>query len=396
MTIFQEPLPDRERASLIERLMRRGTPDRDFVEDQLTEALAWLADHSLEFARGLALLFASGDPEAASAVASATDIGARTQIKLRDRLTRKKPDLSLCGTGPRTFQILIEVKVDAPFSSGEGPDGIVESQPEGYLRAWRALPTPGEAEIRRVGTLTRRRGVAQARDFASVRSIEAPERAADVSWQQVRTLLAECGFEADTALIGADLGTALDNRGLGQSSRAGIDPFVAWAVRSVQDALELLADRIGAWTGKPLAWHGRNGDYFGGVVSLPIPISGAARADASPAVRGRDMPWESGAWHSFGLFACARGSSRGAREAPNAFFLEYESYGESAEREADLAEAFMTAKRAKSSTTYRAWVTELEVREAGDRGAEVIALRFAQVVRSAGFQLPPWASEHDE
>jgi hypothetical protein len=96
------------------------------------------------------------DVEALVAVERADVIGATDRVSLPVPAGSPGmfPDLSLAGSG-RTFQVLVEIKVDAELHTIV-VDGEPLQQPDAYLEAWRRFSDPGaEADVRRVGTLTR-------------------------------------------------------------------------------------------------------------------------------------------------------------------------------------------------------------------------------------------------
>jgi hypothetical protein len=192
-TVYEDPQSPRDRRSLLGSLMRVSATSRlHQAEDQLTEVLAWLCDRDTALCRDVAELFLHpDDEEARRALFSAGTVGVRTQAIIPRPAERPvRPDLSIEGSN-RAFQLLVEVKLDAEFSI-YGPADAPEAQPEYYLRCWRQVdPTP-EAQVRRLGTLTR--------DGEAGRMAD-PWRARDVLWSEVHALMsAQLSREMSPAL----------------------------------------------------------------------------------------------------------------------------------------------------------------------------------------------------
>lgn len=154
---FRSPAAPDARPGLLTRMMR--TPSSIAIsplENQVTEALAWLVDHSEAFARALVrALIGADDDETLSMLERSSDLGAHTQIRLPplDWAERQYADLSIADPG-RHIQVITEVKVGAPFSASVMPDGTTLDQAERYLAAWRAGDLSGQARARRLATIS--------------------------------------------------------------------------------------------------------------------------------------------------------------------------------------------------------------------------------------------------
>jgi len=210
--VYVDPTGPRRRPSLVGGLMDFPTKARlSPVENQLTATLAWLLDRSERFARAFLALYAVGDPELGGAIEKAETVGARGWVTLPQLpgYGVMYPDLSIVGNA-RTFELLVEVKVDAAFHEFV-IDGASVLQPDAYLHAWLDRTAPkSEAKVRRIGTLTR------AGDATLEHQRE--ERAPDVSWGSVRAalagLLADGGLDDGVALVAEDFLAVIDARAL--------------------------------------------------------------------------------------------------------------------------------------------------------------------------------------
>ena len=215
-------------------------------ENQLSEALAWLLDRSRMFAHRFAELFFEPESEVVQLLQDVDVFGAQARISLPPLPGTGVlfPDLSLCGSS-RSFQLLVEVKVDAGYHTHPHPQtpGTPLLQPDAYIEAWKQLSdTAGEARIRAVGTLTRGDDRSSERDD--------PMRARDVTWEELRSLLSELVdtevLEPSVALIAGDLTEAIDSRVLGRTRlppQEELDTFLAWA----QQLIPALSAKIAEW-----------------------------------------------------------------------------------------------------------------------------------------------------
>lgn len=167
------------------------------LEDQLTEALAWLLDRDSKFALRFARRYVDRDEEAIAELNGVERLGVKTQIRLpplrryppspNAGVGHPRPDLSL--TAPeRRFQLLIEVKLSA--------DSEIRAQVARYVESWedKALTdTSLEAKVRRLGTLTKE-------DL----SPHGDGRAADLRWKDIPELLTH-NPEDEVAAVAHDL-----------------------------------------------------------------------------------------------------------------------------------------------------------------------------------------------
>lgn len=174
---------------------------RHQAENQLTAAVAWLADHSPRFARSLCdLMLRDDDNEARDAIQGAT-LRADVWVRLPPIETERGlyPDLSI--TAPeRAFQLLVEVKLGSPFGNDYYVPRLDRQgwQTEAYLYSWRHRCCEcREAKERRLGTITR--------DGKGPEG-ERPDqwRADNVRWACIRTLL-EDELEENVKLVAKDL-----------------------------------------------------------------------------------------------------------------------------------------------------------------------------------------------
>lgn len=181
------------------------------LEDQLTEALAWLLDHDSAFALRFTRRFAAGDERALGELDKVDHLCVATQIRLDaleptigDKGPDLRPDLSL--TAPdRRFQLLLEVKLGADFRWEEyrTPLAAACDQVTADVTWWdaRAQAEPDrEAEVRLVGTLT----------VCGRVPPHGEGRAADLRWKDVAELLA--GTVERVAVVADDLCVFIDKR----------------------------------------------------------------------------------------------------------------------------------------------------------------------------------------
>jgi hypothetical protein len=201
------------------------------AEDQLTAALAWLADHSDDFARALCALVLDGtDERARAALAQSTVLGAAFQVRLPSiGAGFLWADLSIAGS-ERAFQLLVEVKLTSEFHSYNVPGVGTLAQPEAYLYSWRSCASDAEAKVRRLGTLTL--------------TGQAPEsgdawRARDVAWAEVHRLLVHLSgqLSPEVRLVADDLRDYLAGRVLAPVMPHGFLDWGGTVARGVCDHL---------------------------------------------------------------------------------------------------------------------------------------------------------------
>lgn len=211
------------------------------LERQVTVVLAWLLNHSKNFALEFASLFFIDDDEALTALESASGIGARAWGTLRPvpPTGHLYPDISLAGAN-RTFELIVELKIGASLHHFMMPDGLLY-QPDAYIRSWQSYEPEYEAHVRRVGTLTL--------TGPGVPLGPHPMRAKDATWQQVRdclgTLLENGEIEIDVAAVAVDFAAAMDEfvLKLAQNPQTD-DPQLAWGYRLLHDVAPRLADAL--------------------------------------------------------------------------------------------------------------------------------------------------------
>jgi hypothetical protein len=183
--VYIDPHSKHQRLSLSGELTKLPSrPAQVPAEDQMTAALAWLADHSEKLARALCDLFLErDDEEARDALSRSTSVGADVQLRLPSiGAGFLWADLSLAGAD-RALKMLVEVKLGSEFHQYAIPAlGKTLAQPDAYLHAWRSCDEAHEAKVRRLATLTL--------DGVAPRA-EDPWRARDVTWGDIHKLLHE-------------------------------------------------------------------------------------------------------------------------------------------------------------------------------------------------------------
>jgi hypothetical protein len=206
--VYIDPSSKHQRLSLIGELTKLPSrPAQVPAEDQMTAALAWLADHSEQLARALCELFLeTDDEEAREALGRSTSIGADVQLRLPSfGAGFLWADLSLAGAD-RELQLLVEVKLGSDFHQYAIPAlGATLAQPDAYLHAWRSCDEAQEAKVRRLGTLTLDGKVPRAADRW---------RARDLTWADIHKLLGDVTGELspDVELVAGDLRDHLASR----------------------------------------------------------------------------------------------------------------------------------------------------------------------------------------
>jgi hypothetical protein len=206
--VYIDPSSKHHRLSLIGEMTKLPSrPAQVPAEDQMTAALAWLADHSEELARALCELFLEpDDQEAREALGRSASLGADVQVRLPSvGAGFLWVDLSLTGAD-REFQLLVEVKLGSDFHQYAIPAlQTTLAQPDAYLHAWRSCDDAHEAKVRRLATLTLDGNAPRAED---------PWRARDVTWADIHKLLDDVMGElaSDVELVARDLRDHLASR----------------------------------------------------------------------------------------------------------------------------------------------------------------------------------------
>jgi hypothetical protein len=260
--------------NLIEGLIAAPTTEKvSPLERQATIVLAWLAHHSRTFAVALLERFLADDDEGLAALASrGVVIGARAWGTLRkiEGLTEGPiyPDITIAGSG-QSFELIVEIKIDAALHWWPTPDGTRIYQPNAYIRSWlenydQAL----EAGVRRVGTLTR-----------SGHGLDlpvSPHRAADLHWKDVRELLRQLledgRIEPEVVAVALDAAAAIDQRILAVKGPPPIDdPVMAWSYVFLAELAPGMAECLpgGSIKLNPAVWS----DYAGVYVYFETPFA---------------------------------------------------------------------------------------------------------------------------
>lgn len=257
--------------NLISGLMKSPATEKQHpLERQATIVLAWLLNRSDAFCRELLSRFLVGDDEAVAAVARTKTLGARPWGTLRPLpgLTgHLYPDLTISGSD-RSFDVIVEIKVDAELHGWPTVEGVV-LQPDAYLRSWLENYEPDkEAVVRRIGTLTKTGlGVSLDPAYDSY-------RAADLLWSDVRFML-EGALQAHEigpfeAAVAEDVLVALDEVVLAKPAPGGCPPDLsaelAWACSLVQLLVDALARDLPGGTAKSAPRYVASSNYVGGNV----------------------------------------------------------------------------------------------------------------------------------
>lgn len=233
--VYIDPLAKHGRLSLIGELTKLPSrPKHSPAEDQLTAAVAWLADRSTVFANEFCKLVLGADDEALDALAIATDLSADVQVRLPSvGAGFLWADLSIAAPA-HAFQLLVEVKLTSDFHQYEIADVGTLSQPEAYLHAWRSCAPESEAAVRRLGTLTL--------DGKAPPSTD-PWRARNVTWAQVHELLMRISSELadEVRLVAEDLRDHLAGRVLPPEISAD---FLEQGARLTRGVCERLRPRV--------------------------------------------------------------------------------------------------------------------------------------------------------
>jgi hypothetical protein len=319
------------------------------LERQVTIVLAWLAHHSRTFAVALVERFFAGDDEALAALSADTVIGARawgTLRKLEGLTGDIYPDLTIAGSG-RSFELIIEVKIDAELHWWELSDGTRLYQPDAYIRSWRKNYDPAlEARVRRLGTLTR--------NGPMVDLGPDPYRAADVRWQDLRELLGqileEGRIENETVAVALDAAAAIDERILSVTRSPAIDdPVIAWGYTLLDKLAPAVAESLPG--GSLRQGAAVRADYSGAYVYFDT-------------AHGTQRLW---------LYATpAEGKYNVAGCGDSLFISETADYRWPASMQELMASAGVPELKDKATfKSYRLRLDAAEVQAAGDDGAQV-------------------------
>lgn len=245
MPFYRDPTePGYPHPELFADVLRRASPLRHAREEMVSGILVWFLDRSPAFAHAfLGLFLQAADLERAG--------GGTTGARDRD-LTLPGPvypDVSIDVAGGR-LQLVVEVKVDATFHLHEGDEGPT-LQPDTYVAAWERLARDGhgEATVRRLGTLSRE-PVAEIRPSeAGVADPDATIRCRDVSWREVRDLLARLAAEGRLGELGSvaeEFVVGINRQVLSTTAAQNLpdDPDLLWGVELLGDLMPMLHERI--------------------------------------------------------------------------------------------------------------------------------------------------------
>jgi hypothetical protein len=257
------PLVDR---NLIRGLMSTpATMKQSPEENQVSEVLAWLVNRSPTFAGAFVALFFDEGSDGVDAAASATRYAATTRTKLPpvSGFGALYPDLSIVGDS-RSFQLLVEVKVEADFHINSGPTGDLQHV-EAYATAWGMVKGGGEASVRGVGTLSRTPPTT--RPLASL-------RVRDVAWDEVQTLLGRLAaageLDLDVRVVAADFAEVVSQRVMPPPQQA--PGRVAAGLHEIgPDVVDRVVSAVAAVGATPRNTTRVEFDYVGRYVSLHSP-----------------------------------------------------------------------------------------------------------------------------
>ena len=154
------------------------------------------------------------------------------------------PDLSVAGSN-RSFEILVEVKIDAEIHYWELEDGTRLYQPDAYWRSWHENYVPeGEARARRIATLTvSGAGIAEAERLSAW---------VDLRWSGVGATLGELlsagKIESEFAGVAKDVHAAITELILDPARKKPDieDPLLLWGHDLLRGLGPALAARLPA------------------------------------------------------------------------------------------------------------------------------------------------------
>lgn len=230
------------------------------LEDQLTEALAWILDRDQRLAVRVMGLFVAGDAEATALVEQAERVGVSTQVRLPPLPDRPgshlRPDLSLT-LDDRELQLLVEVKAGADFNLYEVAGGTTIDQVTAYIAAWQSLGGETEARVRKVGSLTPEGIGPRTTEVSSL-------RANDVGWLDLVDLLRNESVESEVRAVAGDVADTIDFRfGSPDVSSAFLDGASRLALSIADSLVAVMSDssRSNDSVFRPSHEHGHAGGY---------------------------------------------------------------------------------------------------------------------------------------
>lgn len=278
MSLYHDPSLPYLRPSLIGDLLSiPATKQQHQLENQTTTVLAWLVDQCPAIANAVLRLFLGEHAPSDGAV------GARTQLSLpKPNGGVLYPDLSIC-VSDKALQLLVEVKVDSVMAVYPELGG--RSQPDAYRLLWEK-PSPGDARVRAVGTLTR--------DGAEATPDPDALMARDVSWRELRDAIASIleagGIAAGARSVAESFVVAIDERiAPVPPTKEKQDAFFAAHQKLLNAVASNIAHEIpGIGTRKKI----RGEAYFGWRMPLPDPNSAPLflRLYLSPAGTRLNLP----------------------------------------------------------------------------------------------------------
>lgn len=243
----------------------------------------------------------------------------------------------------RAFELLIELKVHAAIHFWEASDGSLY-QPDAYIRSWcENYDAKREANVRRVGTLTK--------TGPEIVVGKDEMRAADVTWAEARTLLADLlesgDIERGVVAVAVDFAAALDEFVVKPVEVPQTDdPNLAWAYVLFQELVPEVAARLTG--GKPGAKPGLYKDFVSAYVCFDV--------DGSTYRLWMTVTSEGGRYNTPGA-------------KPRLWLAEvYESKLAPAVSERFEAAGFAPLKDNEASTTLRAGLDVTAIQAAGDEG----------------------------
>lgn len=245
MPFYRDPTePGYPHPELFADVLRRASPLRHAREEMVSRILVWFLDRSPAFAVAFLGLFLDA-ADLAEVGGDAT--GARhSELTLPGRLY---PDISVDVAGGR-LQLVVEVKVDATFHIHDGDEGPT-LQPDTYVAAWERLARegPGEAKVRRVGTLSRDPAAENRSSETGVADSDATIRCRDVSWREVRDLVARLAAEGRLGELGSvaeEFVVGINRQVLSTTAVQNLpdDPDLKWGVELLSDLMPMLHERI--------------------------------------------------------------------------------------------------------------------------------------------------------
>ena len=195
------------------------TRHKSSLENQASEALCWLIDRSPLLARATVELFLTEDEAREVMGEAGSVVGASTRISLRALPGGSAhyyfPDVWVAGA-KRSFQLMIEVKVDAelhtmeidratlrsecpsmPLPDGDSPR-VTIVQNDAYRLAWSRVEAATDAKRRFVGVLSLEAG-----GHSSTGEVVGVGRARNVTWRDLHARFTELveSVDVDVRLV---------------------------------------------------------------------------------------------------------------------------------------------------------------------------------------------------